>query len=89
MDLSRWSAFAAIAVPSGHGVGRCRGLSDFRCGPTATGLSHSVEIISVEADWDDESGRTEVRAEIALNAGAGTNYWLNILSYSATVLAGS
>ncbi len=57
--------------------------------PTATGMSHSVETISVEADWDDESGRTEIRAEIALNAGAGTNYYLNILSYSATVLAGS
>src|SRR5947208_15410195 len=32
---------------------------------------YQVNITSVEADWDDESGRVEVRVEISLSANAG------------------
>src|SRR5438128_4615595 len=37
---------------------------------TAPG-SFVVQINSVEADWDDESGRVEVRVELIASAGAG------------------
>jgi hypothetical protein len=50
--------------------------------------NYQVTINSVEADWDDESGRVEVRVEIALNAGAGiSQFGLNQLRYYVTVLA--
>jgi hypothetical protein len=47
----------------------------------------NVFITSVEADWDDESGRVEVRVEISLSAGAGINASINQLRYWVTILA--
>jgi hypothetical protein len=45
-----------------------------------------IEISSVEADWDDESQRVEVRVEVVLFAGAG-NVNIGHLRYWVTVLA--
>ena len=46
-----------------------------------------VRINSVEADWDDESGRVEVRVEVTLIASTGTNAVINQLRYWVTILA--
>jgi len=46
-----------------------------------------LQINSVEADWDDESGRVEVRVEIFLSAFAGTTVSINQLRYWVTILA--
>jgi uncharacterized membrane protein len=43
---------------------------------------------AVAAPTGTTRGRTELRAEIALDAGAASNYYLNKLGYSATVVAG-
>jgi hypothetical protein len=53
---------------------------------TAPG-SFQVQINSVEADWDDESGRVEVRVEVFLTASASLNANINGLRYWVTVLA--
>jgi hypothetical protein len=42
---------------------------------------------SVEADWDDESGRAEMRVEVRMETGPGINMALQRIGYSATVLA--
>jgi len=55
--------------------------------PPAPG-TFQVGINSVEADWDDESGRVEVRDEIFLSANAGvSNVNINQLRYWVTILA--
>ncbi len=55
--------------------------------PPAPG-NFQVGINSVEADWDDESGRVEVRVEIFLSANAGvSNVNINQLRYWVTILA--
>jgi len=55
--------------------------------PPAPG-TFQVGINSVEADWDDESGRVEVRVEIFLSANAGVNNVnINQLRYWVTILA--
>ncbi len=55
--------------------------------PPAPG-NFQVGINSVEADWDDESGRVEVRVEIFLSANAGVNNVnINQLRYWVTILA--
>ena len=55
--------------------------------PPAPG-NFQVGINSVEADWDDESGRVEVRDEIFLSANAGvSNVNINQLRYWVTILA--
>jgi hypothetical protein len=54
---------------------------------TAPG-NFQFQINSVEADWDDESGRVEVRVEVSLSASTGVNnlsigqlrYWVTILA---------
>ena len=46
-----------------------------------------VQINSVEADWDDESGRIEVRVEVNLSAGTGVSVNINQLRYWVTILA--
>jgi hypothetical protein len=54
---------------------------------TAPG-SFQVAINSVEADWDDESGRVEVRVEVLLNATGGvTGLRVTHLRYWVTILA--
>jgi hypothetical protein len=53
---------------------------------TATG-NFQVQINSVEADWDDESGRVEVRVEVALASNAGLSVNINQLRYWVTILA--
>ena len=49
--------------------------------------SFQVTINSVEADWDDESGRVEVRVEVFLTASASANASINQLRYWVTILA--
>ena len=46
-----------------------------------------VVINSVEADWDDESGRVEVRVEVFLTANAGTTINISQLRYWVAILA--
>lgn len=47
-----------------------------------------VQVNSVEADWDDESGRVEVRVEVNLSAGGpGVSFSTNQLRYWVTILA--
>lgn len=47
---------------------------------------HNVAIDSVEADWDDETGRTEMRVEIRAEAGPGVFLSVTRLGFSAYVL---
>jgi hypothetical protein len=47
---------------------------------------HSLSIESVEADWDDESGRTQVRVELNATTGPGINLSVQRIGYTATVL---
>jgi hypothetical protein len=47
----------------------------------------AVRINSVEADWDDESGRVEVRVELFVNALAATTVNIHQLRYWVTILA--
>jgi hypothetical protein len=51
-----------------------------------SGSWHSLDVQSVEADWDDESGKTEVRVEVAIGAYGG-NFTLAKIGFTATVLA--
>jgi hypothetical protein len=51
-----------------------------------SGSWHSLDIQSVEADWDDETGKTELRVEVAIGA-AGGNFTLAKIGFTATVLA--
>jgi len=46
-----------------------------------------LQINSVEADWDDESGRVEARVEIALSSDRMINVDINQLRYWVTILA--
>ena len=48
--------------------------------------SFTVNINSVEADWDDESGRVEVRVELSLSANE-TNINISQLRYWVTIPA--
>jgi hypothetical protein len=46
----------------------------------------TVHVVSVEADWDDESERVEVRVEVLLSSDMiGVN--INQLRYWVTILA--
>ena len=47
---------------------------------------YTVQISSVEADWDDESERVEVRVEIFLSSNRAT-VDINQLRYWVTILA--
>jgi hypothetical protein len=53
---------------------------------TPSGSSHSLDFQSVEADWDDESGKTELRVEVAIAAN-GASFTLAKIGFTATVLA--
>ena len=48
---------------------------------------YGMDVLSVEADWDDESGRTEMRVEVRAQAGRGTRVQPGVVGFSATVLA--
>jgi hypothetical protein len=48
---------------------------------------YGMDVLSVEADWDDESGRTEMRVELRAQAGPGTRVVAGVIGFSATVLA--
>jgi hypothetical protein len=63
--------------------------SSFHLGQAPTGpFEHGEFVRSVEADWDDERGQTEVRAEVFGFAG-GTNTILHLqrLAFSVSILA--
>ena len=64
------------------------GYAIYNGDPTAYGW-HSLDFQSVEADWDDESGKTEMRVEIAMTTGQGIYFTLSKIGFSATVLAES
>ena len=50
--------------------------------------SFSLVVSSVEADWDDESGRVEVRVEVYLSSsGGGPGLSVNQLRYWVSILA--
>jgi hypothetical protein len=51
-----------------------------------SGSWYSLDIQSVEADWDDESGKTELRVEVAIGASGG-NFGLAKIGFTGTVLA--
>jgi hypothetical protein len=53
---------------------------------TAPGI-FAFQINSVEADWDDESGRVEVRVEVFLTASASAPTSIGQLRYWVTILA--
>jgi hypothetical protein len=53
----------------------------------ATPENFQVQINSVEADWDDESGRVEVRVEVSLSSNLGGAVSINQLRYWVTILA--
>ena len=46
----------------------------------------TVQIVSIEADWDDESERVEVRVEVLLSSSL-TSVNINQLRYWVTILA--
>jgi hypothetical protein len=48
---------------------------------------YGMDVLSVEADWDDASGRTEMRVEVRAQAGPGTRMQPQVVGFSATVLA--
>jgi hypothetical protein len=48
---------------------------------------HGMDVLSVEADWDDECDRTEMRVELRAQAGPGTRVQTGVIGFSATVLA--
>ena len=50
-------------------------------------LSFQISINSVEADWDDESGKVEVRVEIHLGASGGPLMAVTQLRYWVVILA--
>ena len=50
-------------------------------------FSFQVAINSVEADWDDESERVEVRVEVFLTANAGVSMSISQIRYWVTILA--
>jgi hypothetical protein len=52
--------------------------------------NYQTAINSVEADWDDESGKVEVRVELNMSTNAGVSQvFVNQLRYYVTVLAQS
>jgi hypothetical protein len=48
---------------------------------------YGMDVLSVEADWDDETRRTEMRVEVRAQAGPGTRVTAGVIGFSATVLA--
>jgi hypothetical protein len=65
-------------------IGAASVSSQFVNVQTAPG-NFQVQINSVEADWDDESGRVEVRVELTLSASGNMSigqlrYWVTILA---------
>ena len=63
---------------------------DFRIQPGATttdNISATWNVLSADADWDDESGQVEVRVEIQVVAGPSTQVGLRGISYNVSILA--
>ena len=83
MDFPGGANSYAWAVLSGDRFG----FNGFpRRGQTGVPLDYTVQINSVEADWDDESERVEVRVELFLSSNrADVN--INQLRYWVTILA--
>jgi hypothetical protein len=50
--------------------------------------THSLNFQSVDADWDDDSGRTEMQVQVAIATGT-LQFTLSRIGYTATVLAES
>ena len=84
-----WTFLVGPAFTRGQfyrAIGAASVSSQFVNVQTAPG-SFQVQINSVEADWDDESGRVEARVEVFLTAGAGITASVNQLRYWVTILA--
>jgi hypothetical protein len=78
-------AIASVSVLA-YQVSSAGGQAVSGTAATTISSSHSLDIQSVEADWDDESRQTELRIEVAIGAGSGT-FTLGEIGYTATVLA--
>jgi hypothetical protein len=50
-------------------------------------VAHGQHVRSLEADWDDDSGQTEVRVEVEATTQPGTTIHLTSLAFSASILA--
>ena len=84
MDFPGGTGFFGRAVLSGNW--RSFRSSQIVNIQTAPG-SFQVQTNSVEADWDDESGRVEVRVEIFVTGGAGIAAGVSQIRYWVTILA--
>jgi len=63
-------------------------MPDLQFGTNTATMQVAVQVVSVEADWDDESGRAEVRVELRLWS-SDPQAWVMVskLRYWATILA--
>jgi hypothetical protein len=52
----------------------------------SAGGYHGMDFVSIEADWDDESGKTEMRVEVRAQAGTGARVQPQKIGFLATVL---
>lgn len=62
----------------------------FRILPGASTTDHisaTWNVVSADADWDDESGQVEVRVEVQVAAGPSTQGELRGFSYNVSILA--
>lgn len=63
-------------------------MPDLQLSANAVPMNVLLKVVSVEADWDDESQRTEVRVELTAHAGGSQSYlYTSELRYWATILA--
>jgi hypothetical protein len=87
--IETWTFLVGPAFTRGQlyrAIGAASVSSQFVHLQTAPG-NFQIEIPSVEADWDDESGRVEMRVEVALSAGPGVTMSISHLRYWVTILA--
>jgi hypothetical protein len=77
----------ALPRPQFHRATATATIAGYAISHTAANNWHSIQFVSVEADWDDESGRTEMRVELDAQAGPGTSLSISTVGFSATILA--
>lgn len=82
----RWLVGPELPRPQFHRAIAQASVGDGSMNIQGPPSQRNVSILSVDADWDDESGRVEARAEIQANA-TGLTLNLNQISFSVYVLA--
>jgi hypothetical protein len=55
--------------------------------PAGAPSTFGQRVVSVEADWDDETGQTEVRADVEVSASGGNVNQVSALSFFVTIVA--